>query len=40
MAIPNLFGILFLRREVKSTIRQYWIDFKAEHSEEKIPEKL
>lgn len=40
MAIPNLFGILFLRREVKSTIRQYWIDFKAEHPEEKIPEKL
>ena len=40
MAIPNLFGILLLRREVKSTIMQYWVDFKNEHPDEKIPEKL
>lgn len=40
MAIPNLFGILLLRKEVKSTIKQYWVDFKEEHPEEKIPEKL
>lgn len=40
MAIPNLFGILLLRKEVKSTIKQYWVDFKNEHPEVKIPEKL
>ena len=40
MAIPNLFGILLLRKEVKSTIKQYWVDFKAEHPDVKIPEKL
>jgi len=27
MAIPNLFGILILFREVKSTIADYWKDF-------------
>ncbi|KAB2870063.1 MAG: sodium:alanine symporter family protein [Bacteroidales bacterium] len=40
MAIPNLFGILLLRKEVKSTIKQYWVDFKEEHPDVKIPEKL
>jgi AGCS family alanine or glycine:cation symporter len=40
MAIPNLFGILLLRREVKSTIKSYWVDFKSEHPEVKIPEKV
>jgi len=40
MAIPNLIGILLLRKEVRSTIRQYWVDFKNEHPEEKIPEKI
>lgn len=28
MAIPNLLGMLILHREVKSTIRDYWVDFK------------
>jgi AGCS family alanine or glycine:cation symporter len=40
MAIPNLFGILLLRKEVRSTIKQYWVDFKNEHPEEKIPENI
>ncbi len=40
MAIPNLFGILLLRREVKSTIKSYWVDFKSEHPDVKIPEKV
>lgn len=40
MAIPNLFGILLLRKEVKSTIKQYWVDFKKEHPDHKIPEKI
>jgi alanine or glycine:cation symporter, AGCS family len=38
MTIPNLFGILFLHRDVKSTIKQYWVDFKKEYPEEKTPE--
>ncbi|MFP4025224.1 MAG: alanine/glycine:cation symporter family protein [Thiohalospira sp.] len=40
MAIPNLTGILLLHKEIKSTIKQYWVDFKTDHPEEKIPEKL
>jgi AGCS family alanine or glycine:cation symporter len=38
MTLPNLFGLLYLRKEVKSTIAQYWIDFKKEFPEEKTPE--
>ena len=30
MAIPNLIGVLLLRKEIKSSIKQYWIDFKAD----------
>ena len=40
MAIPNLLGILLLRKEVKSTINTYWIDFKNENPNVKIPEKV
>lgn len=40
MAIPNLTGILLLHKEVKSTIKSYWVDFKSEHPEVKIPEKV
>ncbi len=34
MTLPNLFGILMLRKEMKSTVKEYWINFKK--SEEKI----
>jgi AGCS family alanine or glycine:cation symporter len=37
MAIPNLFGILVLSKEVKSTIRQYWILFGKEYPGQKAP---
>jgi AGCS family alanine or glycine:cation symporter len=37
MTLPNLFGILVLHKEVKSTINQYWKDFKQEWPEEKVP---
>ncbi|MBN2212674.1 MAG: alanine:cation symporter family protein, partial [Bacteroidales bacterium] len=37
MTIPNLLGLLILHREVKSTIRSYWIDFHREHPGEKLP---
>jgi len=36
MAIPNLFGLLILRKEVKQTIGEYWLGFKKEYPEERI----
>ena len=38
MTIPNLFGLLMLRKDVKSTIQQYWLDFKNDWPNEKTPE--
>lgn len=38
MTLPNLFGLLYLRKDIKSTIAQYWIDFKKEFPNEKTPE--
>ncbi len=40
MTIPNLFGILMLRKDMKNTVKKYWIDFSAEHPDIKIPEKI
>ncbi len=40
MALPNLLGILMLRKEMKNTVRQYWTDFRGEHPDEEIPEKV
>jgi len=37
MTIPNLFGILVLRKDIKSTIGKYWIDFKKDWPGEKTP---
>ncbi len=34
MTLPNLIGILLLRKELKETVQQYWIDFKAEWPED------
>jgi AGCS family alanine or glycine:cation symporter len=30
MTIPNLFGILLLHKEMKETVKKYWVDFKGE----------
>lgn len=38
MTIPNLFGLIYLHKDVKSTIDQYWTDFKKEWPNEKTPE--
>ena len=38
MTIPNLIGIFSLHREVKSTIKKYWVDFKKEWPGVKTPE--
>ena len=37
MAIPNLLGILILHKEIKTSIRDYWIDFKKNFPNEKTP---
>ncbi len=38
MTIPNLIGILLLRKEMKSTLNDYWTDFKKDWPDEKTPE--
>lgn len=40
MTLPNLFGILMLHKEMKSSIKSYWINFSKAHPEEKIPYKI
>ena len=39
MTIPNLFGLLVLRKDIKATIGKYWVDFKKEWPDEKVPVK-
>lgn len=34
MTLPNLFGIFMLRKDMKSTLNQYLVDFKKENEEE------
>jgi len=38
MTVPNLIGLLWLRKEVKSTIKEYWVNFKRDWPEENTPE--
>ena len=38
MTVPNLIGLIWLRQEVKSTIKKYWVNFKKEWPNEKTPE--
>ena len=40
MAVPNLIGILILRKEVKKSVRDYWIAFAAKYPDEKISGKM
>ncbi|HKK63957.1 MAG TPA: amino acid carrier protein [Bacteroidales bacterium] len=37
MTIPNLVGILVLRKDIKNTINEYWEDFRKDWPEEKLP---
>jgi len=37
MTIPNLFGLLVLRKDIKGTIGKYWTDFRKEWPTEKLP---
>ncbi len=36
MALPNLFGILMLHKDMKQTVKEYWVSFKEEHPEDHI----
>ena len=38
MTIPNLIGLLWLRKEVKTTVKDYWINFKKEWPNDETPE--
>jgi AGCS family alanine or glycine:cation symporter len=37
MTIPNLFGILLLRREMKSEVKSFWVEYRERFPEEKTP---
>ena len=37
MTLPNLIGILLLRKDMKSTVKTYWKDFAKEWPDEKLP---
>ena len=38
MTIPNLIGILILSPEIKRTIKKYWVDFRKEWPDVRLPE--
>ncbi|MEP3390598.1 MAG: amino acid carrier protein, partial [Reichenbachiella sp.] len=38
MTLPNLFGLIYLRKDMKSTLDEFWINFKKEYPDEKTPE--
>jgi AGCS family alanine or glycine:cation symporter len=37
MTIPNLLGLLILRKDIKATIGKYWMDFRQDFPNEKVP---
>jgi AGCS family alanine or glycine:cation symporter len=40
MAVPNLVGILILRKEVKQNVKEYWQTFSKQYPGEKISDKM
>lgn len=40
MAVPNLIGILILRKEVKQNVKEYWESFSAQYPDAKISKKM
>jgi len=40
MAVPNLTGILFLRKEIKQAVKDYWLTFSKQYPQEKISAKM
>jgi AGCS family alanine or glycine:cation symporter len=37
MTIPNLFGILILHKEVKTEVKDFWVEYKRRFPEEHVP---
>ena len=40
MAVPNLVGLLILRKTVKKEVRDYWLTFSKQYPDEKISSKM
>lgn len=40
MAVPNLVGILLLRKEMKQSVKDYWLTFSKQYPKEKISAKM
>lgn len=40
MTVPNLIGLLILRKEVKSTIADYWVAFSKKYPEDRMSKRL
>ena len=38
MTLPNLVGIIMLRKDMKNTINDFWSGFKKEYPDERTPE--
>ena len=34
MTVPNLIGILLLHKDMKDSVKDYWVKFKKEHPED------
>jgi AGCS family alanine or glycine:cation symporter len=39
MTVPNLIGLWILRKEIKSTIAQYWVDFSKKHPNDRMSQR-
>ena len=40
MTVPNLIGLWILRKEIKSTIAQYWVDFSAKYPNDRMSKRF
>jgi len=40
MAVPNLIGLWLLRKEIKTTISSYWVDFSKKHPEDRMSKRF
>jgi AGCS family alanine or glycine:cation symporter len=40
MAVPNLIGLWILRKEIKSIIAQYWVDFSAKYPNDRMSKRF
>ncbi|HUV00632.1 MAG TPA: sodium:alanine symporter family protein [Bacteroidales bacterium] len=40
MTVPNLIGLWLLRKEIKSTIAEYWVDFSMKHPNDRMSKRF